>query len=259
MPTTIVSRLFSRKGRTEVPAPALRVAEDERIYAIGDIHGRADLLRKMLAAIVADADARADGRRVRLIFLGDYIDRGDQSRRTLALLRGVAEAAEDGGALFLRGNHEAALLDFLDDPVAGAAWLDFGGRQTLADYGAPPPALRPDAAALSAAHAALTAAIGPDLDFLRATRVSARSGDVVFVHAGFEPSRPIDDQPPAVALWGARASAPPAPDLLVVHGHFADAEPVDAPLRICVDTGAYYSGRLTAVRLDAGRGFISVG
>lgn len=252
------ARILSRRDRRHGRAHGPRVAEDDRVYAIGDIHGRADLLVRMLAAIVADADAHRDGRRVRLVFMGDYIDRGDESRRTLETLRSLADATPADGVVFLRGNHEAALLDFVENPVAGAGWLDFGGRQTLGDYGAPVPGLKPDADALAAAHAALLAAMGPDLDFLRATRIAARSGDVVFAHAGFEPLRPVEDQPHAVALWGAPPSAPPADGLLVVTGHFADADPVDTPRRICVDTGAYFTGRLTAVRLDAGRAFLSV-
>lgn len=258
MSAHLIDRLFSRRRRVETPTPAPQVAHDERVYAIGDVHGRADLLERMLTAIITDAEAQADGRTVRLVFLGDYIDRGDQSRRVLAVLRGVARGNDYVRATFLRGNHEAALLDFIEDPIAGAAWLDFGGRQTLGAYGAPASGLKPDQAALIAAHAALIAAIGPDLAFLRATRIAWRSGDAVFVHAAHDPTRPLEDQREAVALWGAAPASPPAPDLLVVHGHFADTEPVNTPLRICVDTGAYYSGRLTAVRLDAGRAFLSV-
>ena len=237
------------------------VAPGERVYAIGDIHGRADLLGALLERIGEDAEARHDGRRLRLVFLGDYVDRGDRSRETLDLLLRVARETPEGTGVFLRGNHEAALLDFVDRPGGGASWLDVGGRQTLASYGVSVPGPGASAERLDRARDAIVVAMGPHLDLLRRTRLIARSGAAVFAHAGFDPALPDAAQSEAVLLWG---SVPPEDaklpgELLLVHGHFDGPAPIETPNRINVDTGAFHSGRLTAVRLDAGRGFVTVG
>jgi serine/threonine protein phosphatase 1 len=237
-----------------------RVAADERIYAVGDLHGRADLLRRIMSLIDADAaTARmADGRRTRIVFLGDYVDRGDDSRAVLGMLRAIRDERGDA-ACFLRGNHEAAMLRFLEDPLSGAAWLDFGGRQTLASYGVPV-AAAPGPAALLAARDALLLALGPDRSFLeQALLPCVRSGDVIFAHAGLDPTTPPEDQVESTLIWGhprfLEEGGPPG--LLVVHGHFDAPTAQVTPGRICVDTGAYYSGVLTAVRLDAATAFLS--
>jgi serine/threonine protein phosphatase 1 len=239
---------------------AARVAASERVYAVGDIHGRIDLLERMLALIAADSAACSDGRRPRLVFLGDYIDRGDESRAVLARLAAAAHEHDNGckgEVLCLAGNHEAALLGFLRDPAANARWLRYGGLQTLAAYGVATPD-EADAAGLAAAAAALAAALGPHLDFVRDLRMTARSGTVLFAHAGLDPDAPPgappESQGAAALLWGRSAfleRGGPA-GFGVVHGHYDAPEPRIAPRRICVDTGAYHSGRLSAVRLDAG-------
>ena len=231
-----------------------RVAAGERIYAIGDVHGRADLLDALLDRIEQDVARCTDGRRTRLVLLGDYVDRGEESPRVLDRVAQLAGA----GAACLRGNHEAALLDFVADPVQGAAWLEMGGLQTLAAYGVRPPRLR-DPDDVAAAATALVAAMGPRLDLLHALATTDVSGTVVFVHAALAPGRPLAAQEEATMLWGNRRFLAEGwdDDWLVVHGHYAAAEPVEARGRICVDTGAYYSGRLTAVRLDDGIAFLS--
>ena len=233
-----------------------QVAPDERVYAIGDVHGRADLLDALLRTIDADAQRLSDGRTARLVMLGDYVDRGERSAAVLARLAQLAAA----GAICLAGNHEAALLAFIARPAEEAAWLEMGGLQTLASFGVRPPAFR-DRRTIEATAAALAAAMGPALDFLRNDLCAIHeSGAVVFVHAALVPGRPLAAQDEEALLWGDRRFLARgwAQDRLVVHGHTAAAEPVVAPGRICVDTGAYYSGRLTAVRLDgAGHAFLS--
>ena len=251
--------LFRTQRLPTARQAAAQVAQSERIYAVGDIHGRADLLARILARIDEDAAARAgDGRRTRLVFLGDYIDRGDNARAVLAQLRAIRDARGDA-VRFLRGNHEAALASFLSDPVAGAQWLDFGGRQTLASYGVTLAATS-DPAALVAAQTAFRAALGADLAFLDSALIPVmRSGDVIFAHAGVDPGVALNAQTEDALLWGSPrflAAGGPA-GLLVVHGHFDAPEPMRGPGRLGVDTGAYYSGVLTAVRLDAGIAFLS--
>lgn len=245
---------FLRRRPDERSGRLPQVAPDERVYAIGDVHGRADLLDALVATIAADAARFDDGRTPRIVLLGDYVDRGEQSATVLQ--RVAALRAE--GAVCLRGNHEAALLAFLDAPEEGAAWLGFGGLQTLASYGVRLPGPR-DRRALGEAAAALAAALGPAQALLRDLAATHVSGDVVFVHAALVPGVPLERQEDAAMLWGDRRFLVRGwePGRLVVHGHYAGAAPEVAAGRICVDTGAYHSGRLTAVRLDAEVAFLS--
>ena len=246
-----------RKRSSEVAAPA--VADDERIYAIGDVHGRCDLLEALIEKIGLDAKNRSAGRRDRVIFLGDYIDRGDHSREVLErliLLRQLVGAR----CTFLLGNHEAALLGFIEDPLEGRSWLDFGGKQTLASYGVAQPSAEPNRAELLALRDTLHSAMGEHVSFLRDLSRFARSGDVLFVHAGLDPTFPLELQPDAALFWGhvENGHISGLPGYRMVHGHYAHREPVSEAGRICVDTGAYYTGRLAAVRLDEEEAFLHV-
>lgn len=252
---------WRRKEKTKERLRSTRsysVDPNERIYAIGDIHGRADLLDPLLMKIVEDAVSLDDSRQVRLIFLGDYIDRGDHASDVISrLMQLQSELGEK--AQFLAGNHEAALLGFLDDPVKGSSWLRWGGRQTLASYNAPLVSPRSSRKELHAARDALAASMGPHVDFLRGLDSYTVSGSVAFAHAALDPDLPLDAQPDAALLWGQVAKqAEGHPDFRLVHGHFANPEPVSLPQRVCADTGAYYSGILTAVRLDESEHFVKV-
>lgn len=208
---------------------------------------------RLLERIHDDALARGAGDAVELVFLGDYVDRGPESNAVVAALRRL-RVDNPQYATLLMGNHEAAMLAFLDDPVQGADWLRMGGMQTFESYRVPPP-LGAGFDALIDARDALRAAMGPDEAFLRDTLLRwTRSGDVVFVHAAMDPDRPHDAQNDDALLWGRAPDfyargAPPG--VVVVHGHTPSDEPVILPWRIGVDTGAYYSGRLTALRIDA--------
>lgn len=250
-----ISKL-SGKRAPEVKAPLPGPARDERIYAIGDIHGRVDLAKKLTEKILRDAEQFSDGRRLRLIYLGDYVDRGDHSQEAVEYLISLKADSAGPPAEFLRGNHEAAMLSFLDDPVANRDWLGFGGCQTCASYLKKVPDLRCSDAELLKLAEDLGEAAAPHLDFLAETKIALHSGDVIFAHAAWEPARPVDDQPEAVALWGASPAEEPGETKLLVHGHYDAPNPVETPTRICVDTGAYYTGRLAAVRLDERRDFI---
>ncbi|MCB1355692.1 MAG: serine/threonine protein phosphatase [Maritimibacter sp.] len=252
-------RLFGHKSGAGTPPPIPQPAPGDRLYVVGDVHGRADLLATMLRRIAADFAFRVgDGRRPKVILLGDIIDRGDNSREVVQALSGLVGTGPIGELTVLMGNHEAALLQFLHAPEDGARWLRYGGVQTLASYGVPVPASTPDAAGYRALAARLRDALGDHLAFLQSLPLSWRSGDVLCVHAGIDPDDPTatDEE---VVLWG-RADFPrtgPVAGLRVVHGHYDAPEPVVTAGRICVDTGAYYTGRLTAVRLDDDTGLIT--
>jgi serine/threonine protein phosphatase 1 len=194
-----------------------------------------------------------------LIFVGDYVDRGGSSKgvidRVLALQR---EGAFELRAL--KGNHEEALLAFLDDASFGPTWCEHGGAQTLSSYGVTPPQLRIDTDEWVKTRDALAQALPPEhVSFLTSLELTAVYGDYVFVHAGLRPAVPLDEQSEADLLWIRRdfLAAPGPFEKIVVHGHTPAEQAFMGVHRIGIDTGAYATGVLTAVRLqDADRRFI---
>jgi serine/threonine protein phosphatase 1 len=248
--------LYNSKSSEQLAIPQPHV--DHRIYAIGDVHGRDDLLAGLLVKLRADAAQQPDERKPILIFLGDLIDRGDHSKGVLDLA--LQEIDHWPEIIFLRGNHEASLLSFLDSPKDGAPWLGFGGKQTLASYGVPVPKINAERDELEQSARALSLAMGPHVGFLNKTVLIYRSGDVIFAHSGIDPEKPLNMQDEKALLWGRSSFLEKgvSADLRVVHGHWDVAEPVVSRNRLGLDTGAYYSGKLTAARLDAGTEIISV-
>jgi serine/threonine protein phosphatase 1 len=219
------------------------------IYAIGDVHGRADLLDVLLNRIEED---RAGHSAPVLIFLGDYIDRGADSRavveRLLALKR---EQIFD--VRFLKGNHEKAMLDFMRQSSLGPAWLSFGGAETLFSYGvrAPLPGGTPED--MRRAAEALRVALPRDhFEFYKELELFVRYGDYLFVHAGLKPGKPlelqIEDDMLTIREPFMRSSR--KWPFVVVHGHTPEPNVHIDSRRIGVDTGAYATGRLSAVRLQ---------
>jgi serine/threonine protein phosphatase 1 len=240
----MLKKLFGDRARTP---------EGLRLYAIGDIHGCAGLLDRLMALIEEDA-ARG---RSQLVFLGDYLDRGPDSRGVVERLIAIAEKRPD--TVFLKGNHEAVFLDFLASPAASEDWLHWGGAETLESYGVEKPWLRP---AEELAAEMLERAPADHLAFLRGLELARAFGDYFFVHAGVRPGTPLDEQDERDLLWIRgdfhHAAAAMRPDKVIVHGHQPAKKPVDAGWRIGVDTGACFSGALTAVVLEGeSRRFLS--
>ena len=230
------------------PNPAL--PPGLRLYAVGDIHGRADLLRRLLSLIEADAAGRGPAQ-VRVIFLGDYIDRGPDSPEVLDILSGPPPGLYR--VTCLRGNHEEALLAFIDDPVRARFWLEWGGMATLRAYGV---AASPD---LSAMAMRLDHALpGRHRAFLLRLPVREVVGDYLFVHAGVDPMKPLDRQDDfdmttireRFLEWNGWLGK------MVVHGHTISPVPEMLSWRIGIDTGAYASGHLTALGLEGDRRWI---
>jgi serine/threonine protein phosphatase 1 len=250
-------KFFGRRAPT-TPTTSPAVPEGMTVYAIGDLHGRADLLAALHERIAAHAAGRP-GAKV-AVYLGDYVDRGPQSRQAVDLA--LAGPAPGFRLRWLKGNHEAAMLRFLQEPAFGAAWLGFGGAETLKSYGiAPPPA--DDVAALARASDRLLDRLPLDhLDFFERLEPCAVYGDYLFVHAGLRPGLPLERQLEEDLLWirGAFLSSRRDHGKLVVHGHTARSQPVVRANRIGIDTGAYRTGRLTCLVLEGGaRGFLSTG
>lgn len=237
----------------EAPAaPALpSVPPGGRLYAVGDIHGRADLLLQLMEMIRADMQQGEPGHRV-VVFLGDYIDRGPDTRKVLDILS--SNPFPESENVFLIGNHEAVLLQFLRDPAIGKDWVRFGGAQTLAAYGAVLPSGAPSPAQLNQARDILRTKLPPQhLSFVRSLKLTYRVGDYLFVHAGIRPGLPLDQQASHDLLWIRKPFLESELDHghVVVHGHTPSERIESLPNRIGIDTGAYRSDRLSAVVLEA--------
>lgn len=235
-----------------------RAPEGLRLYAIGDIHGRLDLLRDMHARLARDLVRRRCAR-FRVIHLGDYVDRGPESA---GVVEHLVEFCRDGDAVCLAGNHDLYVTRFLKDPVAtGAHWLHFGGVEALASYGidAAMPGL--GLRSMKALRKALVAALPPaHLDFFNALPFIERHGDYIFVHAGLRPGVKVERQKPADLTYIREPFLSHAGDFggVVIHGHTAGDDPVIRPNRIGIDTRAYASGRLTCLVLEgAQKGFLA--
>ncbi|HEY2596109.1 MAG TPA: metallophosphoesterase family protein [Chloroflexota bacterium] len=241
--------------RRRAPATGRRSSADptagELIYAVGDVHGCYDLLKQLLALILKDWVARAPERRPLLIFCGDYVDRGPHSATLLEALIWLQQRS-DIQACFLKGNHEAALIHFLDDPPDCDGWLKFGGGETLLSYGVAPPAPDDPAACFRARDLLLQRMPSSHLRFLERLELMLVIGDYAFVHAGVRPGVDLRDQREEDLLWirDAFLSAEGPFEKIIVHGHsWIDERPRLQPHRIGLDTGAYATGALTAVRL----------
>ncbi len=221
----------------------------ERIYAIGDIHGRVDLLTRLLEMIGQDMEW-GDAERQTIVFLGDYIDRGSDTAAVLDLM--TSRPFGDTTCIHLIGNHEAVLLQFLQDAEIGRDWIRFGGEMTLASYGVHLPDGDLSTAQWQEAQSVLKAAM-PDahLVFLRNLKLSFRAGAYLFVHAGLRPGVPLEQQDGNDLIWIRNRFLESTQDhgFVVVHGHSPDPNIQSLQNRIGIDTGAYFSGKLTAAVL----------
>jgi serine/threonine protein phosphatase 1 len=232
--------------------------QGQLVYAIGDIHGRVDLLTRLLAQIEADAKRSGGVERKALVFLGDYVDRGPDSRRVVDVLLGGLPKGFN--AHFLKGNHEAMLLDFLQDPSTLGQWLANGAATTLQSYGVNVSGLaRADAEPELWRDAFLARLPRTHFRFFDDLELAVSFGDYFFVHAGVRPGVPLDAQSPLDLIWirGEFLRSKEGFGKMVVHGHTPGAVPDLRANRIGIDTGAVFTNRLTALRLANGaRGFL---
>lgn len=218
-----------------------------RVFAIGDIHGCDDLLERMIAAI-RDL-CLDDAERPLLVFLGDYVDRGPASKGVLDRLTSL----DFCDARFLCGNHEEAMLNFLNDPEEGIAWIRYGGRATMTSYGIELPPRNSPFSQWKQAHADFRAAVPEDhMRFLWSLEDRIALGDYLFVHAGVDPKLPLDRQRPHDLRWIRDPFLTHKGRLgkVIVHGHTPEDRPYVDSRRIGLDTGAYKSGVLTALEVE---------
>lgn len=241
-----------RRQRSDA-APFMRrdpgLPEGRRCYAIGDIHGRLDLLLSALSAVRSDLAAYPVDRAF-LVILGDLIDRGPSSRDVVEYLRTADWSWIT--PVFLLGNHEEVLLAAYDGDLAALrSWTGFGGAETAESYGVSLVLLLRDD--WQGYWQALRAAVPAEhIEFLRGFYDQFALGDYMFVHAGVRPGTPIDGQNPRDLRW-IRDEFLLCPDdfgKMVVHGHTISDAPEFRSNRIGIDTGAYRTGRLTVLRLE---------
>jgi len=226
--------------------------EGVRLYAVGDIHGRTDLLDRMIGLI--DKDRQGHKAETIIVFLGDYIDRGPNSKGVVSrLLEGLPA---DVKPVFLKGNHEDFLLTFLDQPGIGLNWLHNGGDRALLSYGMSIEQIGRafwDEDGLAEAGALFRSMLpSSHEEFYRLLRLSFRAGDYFFVHAGVRPGVALEAQQEEDLLWIRKDFLTHRGDFgaVVVHGHTPARAPENLENRIGVDTLAYHSGKLTAVGLQ---------
>lgn len=232
--------LFSSFSR----APAAE--ETHRIYAVGDVHGRLDLLDLLLDKIAHDASLMPGTRS--LVFVGDYIDRGPESRGVVERLLHPMEGFETH---YLRGNHDQALLDFLDDASSYRRWRHFGAAETLLSYDVEPPSDNGNAAMFARDDLA-DKLPESHLQFFRSLGSFVQIENYHFVHAGARPGVPLEEQSLEDMMWIREDFLESDENFgkVIVHGHTPADRPVCRSNRIGIDTGAFATNCLTAVVLD---------
>lgn len=243
--------LKSRK-REKRSFPAYRLPPRLRVYAVGDIHGRADCLRELHEIIVEHA---ADGLGFKniILYLGDYIDRGPFVRETLDEL--INRSLPGFDAIHLMGNHERMLLDFLDDPSVLKPWLDNGGMATLLSYRVKVSAGTSIESAENLRNELKSAMPESHINFVKNLKPYFRADDYFFVHAGIRPGVTLEEQDESDMLWIGEEFSEFEGDhgSRIVYGHSVQAEPLVKPNRIGVDAGAYATGILSCVVLEGER------
>ena len=232
---------------------------DSRCYAIGDVHGCLDQLSLLLETIIHDNAARPPVSKVYVVTVGDLIDRGPDSRGVIERLLNPLEGFETH---YLRGNHDIALLTFLENPDFFPVWKPFGASETLMSYGVKPP-LFEDPEQFRIAHDELVRAMPPEhVSLLNKLVPYVIFGDYLFVHAGIRPGIAIEDQNRYDLRWIREPFLSDAKEhgCVVVHGHTIVGRVEERPNRIAIDTGAYHSGVLTALAVeDDRRWYLSTG
>ena len=243
----MISRFLKKPRPIAVGSPAIPAGE--RVYAVGDVHGRLDLLDDLLDKIRVDDSDRAPANST-IVFVGDLVDRGPQSA---GVIERLMRFRDEANVRFLMGNHEEVFLSALaGDRNALKFFCRFGGRETILSYGVTDDhydqldyteLAQELAVRVPAAHA----------DFLNSFEDLIRIGDYVFVHAGIRPGVPLDEQSKGDLRWIREPfiSHRGATDMIVVHGHTILPEVDFQANRIGIDTGAFTTGTLTALGLEA--------
>jgi serine/threonine protein phosphatase 1 len=248
-----IRRLFERE---EPARPVAKLPAGKRVYAVGDVHGRLDLFEALIAAVEAD-DAKSGPADTTVILLGDLVDRGPDSAGVIASAR---EWQHRRDVRILAGNHEEMFLSSFEKAETLRHFLRFGGKETVLSYGVDPAEYL--VASVEEVQQMMREAVpAEDRAFLESFEDMVAIGDYLFVHAGIAPDVPFEEQRTHDLRWIREPFlSHPAPfGAVVVHGHTITDEPQDRGNRIGIDTGAYLSGRLTALVLEgASRRYLAV-
>ncbi|MEM9422697.1 MAG: metallophosphoesterase family protein [Pseudomonadota bacterium] len=238
---------FGRSKKINKRAPS--GPDGKRVYAIGDVHGCYDELVTLCALIREDIAARP-GRETSVVMLGDLIDRGPNSRGVIEFL--TSNPFSPATMLTIRGNHEDILLKGLDGtPSLLKDWLQYGGTLCASSYGIPAHTLS-SMTAEQLEYTLLSKIPARHINFLRSSVDCIRFGDFFLVHAGVRPGIPLHKQAPQDLKWirDDFLSSTANHGAVIVHGHSIVSEPTFLPNRIAIDTGAYQTGRLTALCIE---------
>lgn len=243
----IISRLWRKRG---ADAPPPRIPDGTILYAIGDIHGRSDLLQNLRQRIIDDAANMSAGTRKMVVYLGDYVDRGLDSRGVIDLLLEPFEGFE---SIHLKGNHEDRLLRYLGDHTQSESWLPIGGDATIMSYGVRLPGGLSPSEREAHMWSEFRDRLPPEhFEFFSNLQLMHRVGDYVFVHAGVRPGTPIDEQESRDLIWIRKPFLESKEHLgaVIVHGHSTAREPEIRFNRIGIDTCAYATNNLTCLVLE---------
>ena len=230
-------------------SPQSNLSDEGRVYVVGDIHGRTDLLDRMVALISRDLEANPISNSL-TVTLGDYIDRGPDSR---GVIERLVRNPFPTRLVALKGNHEALLEAFLSNPSVAEHWRQLGGLETIHSYRVPVGELMIGRNHENAAEGLRAAVPEEHLKFLASLQTSITVGKYFLCHAGVRPGVPLERQSIEDLLWIRDEFLNSTADLgkIVVHGHTPTERPEILPNRINVDTGAYATGRLTCVVLES--------
>lgn len=251
----LLARIFGTPKTKGAPQGALRLSSPQfprALYVIGDVHGRLDLLEALEKQIATHAGVVDES--VWVVLIGDMVDRGPSSAQVLDHVIGPSRYGFR--RLCLSGNHEQVMLEALDSAEAMEWWCRFGGIETLASYGISVSQLDPAARSWDTNRSILETYIPQQhIAFLSGLPVAIEVPGYVLVHAGLRPGVALKDQTDEDLRWYRHDPADEGVQVgpCVVHGHTIVQTPIVTPSRIAIDTGAYASGRLTAVCLRTGQ------
>ncbi len=244
----MITNFIKKFQKPAISATVAEIPPGQRVYCIGDIHGRADLLQELHEQILTDAADYSGDKSI--VYLGDYIDRGEQSKQVIDLL--LTNPLTGFKTVYLQGNHEQVMLSFIEFPEASASWLSFGGREAVNSYGIPLAHIPGMNEVTELARQLDNKLPDTHRDFLQNCQACWRCGSYYFVHAGIEPGVALDQQELQDQLWIRDEFLRSNKDhgAIIVHGHSICDEPEVLPNRIGIDTGAFRTGILTCLVLE---------
>ena len=238
-----------RKKKPSRPIDSATIPEGRRVYAIGDVHGRNDLLKKLLDKIIKD-DGERDSAESEIIFLGDLVDRGPDSAGVIDTAMQTKEIF--GNVRYLMGNHEEVYLAAAAGNEKSVRFFNrIGGRETILSYEITMKEyMELDMTQLAQRIPELFPQ--EHIDFIAGFEDQITVGDYAFVHAGIRPGVPLSEQRQKDLRWIREEflSAQEAHEKVIVYGHTINDDVVETGTRIGIDTGAYYSEKLTALALQ---------